>query len=337
MSSSLIPASILPGLLELAMKSRLDIQAMFQRIGIDPGSVGRRDQFITLAQLDAVLTEAFIRAGDDAFFGLRVGSETHYSALDLLGDLMASSNNLEDALHSLLRYKDLMVPYIELSLQTTQGAVRLAASSDSSLGFTGLRAHNEAVVATMVSIGRSLTSQQLGLQAVEMRHAAPADTGPYDNYFQVPQRFEQPHNAIVFAEKTLTQPFSGAYPLYNERLRRQADRLLAGLSRAQGIADQVQHVLRQRLGQGDAAIADIAQALNLSVRTLQRRLRHDHTSFAELRDQVRHSYARRALAADHYDMEQLAGELGFSDTANFYHAFKRWEGCAPGEYRRRQR
>lgn len=337
MSNSLIPASILPGLLELAMKSRLNIQAMFQRIGIDPDAVGRRDQFITLAQLDALLTEAFISADDDAFFGLRVGSETHYGAMDLLGNLMASSSNLDAALQSLLRYKNLMVPYMELSLQRSQGSVRLAASSDPSLRFTSLRAHNEAVVATMVSIGRSLTSQQLGLEAVEMRHAAPADTRPYDAYFQVPQYFEQPHNAIVFAEETLMRPFSGAYPLYNERLRRQADRLLAGLSRAQGTAEQVQQVLRQRLGQGDVAIVDVAQALNLSVRTLQRRLRQDHTSFAELRDKVRHGYARAALRAEICDMEQLVAELGFSDIANFYHAFKRWEGCAPGEYRRRQR
>lgn len=337
MWSSLIPASILPGLLELAMKSRLNIQAMFERVGIDPDSFGRRDQFITLAQLDALLTEAFTEASEEPFFGLRVGSETHYGAMDLLGNLMATADDLSEALKLLLRYKDLLVPYMQFSLSEEQGCLKLATRSDTTLRFTRLRAHNEVVVATMVSIGRSLTGNRLGLRGVAFCHPAPADTGPYDEYFGVPQRFEQGENAILIAPETLSRPFSGAYPQYNARLRRQADRLLASLSRAQGMTAQVTSLLKERLGSAETAMADVAAALNLSVRTLQRRLRQERTSFAALRDQLRHEQACKALRGERCDMERLAAELGFSDTANFYHAFKRWEGCAPGEYRRRHR
>ena len=42
----------------------------------------------------------------------------------------------------------------------------------------------------------------------------------------------------------------------------------------------------------------------------------------------------KALRQHRCDMQSLATELGFSDTANFYHAFKRWQGCAPGQYRK---
>ena len=141
----------------------------------------------------------------------------------------------------------------------------------------------------------------------------------------------------MYKRQTLGLPLAGAYPGYHQRLRRQADRLLASLSRAQGMAAQVRNVLAQRLGGHDTAIADVAAALNLSARTLQRRLRQEEVSFAGLRDEVRHDYARKALLAAGCEMEQLAADLGFSDVANFYHAFKRWEGCAPGEYRRRHR
>ncbi|KAF0810305.1 AraC family transcriptional regulator [Alcanivorax sp. S71-1-4] len=337
MWSNLLPASVLPGLLELAMKGRLNIQAMFERVGIDPDSVGRRDQYISLAQLDAVLSEAFTAVEHEPFFGLRVGRDNHYGNLDLLGNLMATANTLGEALTLLLHYKNLMVPYMQLSLDQVDGGVRLAGSSDGSLNFTRLRAHNEAVVATMVAIGRSLTGDRLGLLAVEFCHSAPPDTAPYDEYFAVPQRFDQPENAILVQPQTLNLPLAGAYPDYHQRLRRQADRLLASLSRAQGMAMQVRNVLAQRLGGDDTAIADVAAALNLSARTLQRRLRQENVSFAGLRDAVRHDYARHALLADDCDMEQLATDLGFSDIANFYHAFKRWEGCAPGEYRRRHR
>ncbi|WP_111657137.1 AraC family transcriptional regulator [Isoalcanivorax indicus] len=336
MAGSLLPASILPGLLEIALKSRLNIQALFDRAGIDPDVVGRHDQFITLAQLDTLLSSAFSVAQDDPFFGLRVGQENHYGNLDLLGNLMATAGSLREALNLLLRYKDLLVPYLEFELIETDDQVVLASTSDEQLlQFTRTRTHNEVVVATMVAIGNSLMGGKLGLRRVCFRHRQPADISQYETFFQVPLQFGEARNEIVIAREGMDVALPTAYPRYNQRLRRVADQQLARLSRAQGLAGQVQGLLEARLGQPDSHVEAIASSLNLSARTLQRRLRREGVTFAELRDQVRHRYARAALAEPDCDMEQLACSLGFSDTANFYHAFKRWEGCAPGAYRRR--
>ncbi len=74
----------------------------------------------------------------------------------------------------------------------------------------------------------------------------------------------------------------------------------------------------------------------MTARTLQRRLSDEGVQFARLRDQVRMEYACRRLRSGDCDMPELARWLGFSDTANFYHAFRRWTGLAPGAYRRNQ-
>ena len=335
MVGSLLPASILPGLLEIALKSRLNIQALFDRAGIDPDVVGRHDQFITLAQLDMLLSSAFSVAQDDPFFGLRVGQENHYGNLDLLGNLMATAGSLREALNLLLRYKDLLVPYLEFELIEADDQVALTSTSDEQLQFTRTRTHNEVVVATMVAIGNSLMGGKLGLRRVGFRHPAPQDLSAYQAFFQVPLQFAQPRNEIVIDREGMDVALPTAYPRYNQRLRRVADQQLARLSRAQGLAGQVQGLLEARLGQPDSHVEAIASCLNLSARTLQRRLRREGVTFAGLRDQVRHRHACDALAEPDCDMEQLASSLGFSDTANFYHAFKRWEGCAPGAYRRR--
>lgn len=89
------------------------------------------------------------------------------------------------------------------------------------------------------------------------------------------------------------------------------------------------------LGEGEISIDVVAASLAMSPRTLQRRLQEEGTRFAALRDQVKHRHACEMLVGSDCDMAMLAQQLGFSDTANFYHAFKRWQGCAPGEYRRR--
>ena len=333
---AVLPASILPGLLEIALRSRVNIQSLFDHAGIDAEAVGRTDRFITLAQLDTLLSHAFSEA-DDPFFGLLVGRENHYRNMDLLGNLMATADNLGEALRLLLVYKDLLVPYLSFELDVDGDAVTLASTSDHSLGFTRTRTHDDVVVATMVSIGRSLVGGDLALREVCLCHPAPENTAPYEAFFQVPVRYAQARNAVRMDSVILSAPLPTAYPKYHERLLRLADQQLGRLRRACGVSGQVTALIEQRLGQRDSGIDDVAGALNMTARTLQRRLRQEGVRFAALRDQVRHQHACETLQAEECDIEQLALALGFSDTANFYHAFRRWEGCAPGEFRRQAR
>ena len=334
--NGLLPASILPGLLETALKSRVDIQSLFEQADIDADIVGRPDRFISLQQLDTLVSSAFERA-DDPFFGITVGRENHYGNLDLLGNLMATADTLGEALTLLPRYKDLLVPYLHFEMHLEPERAWITTTSDESLHFTRTRTHNEVVVATMVSIGRSLVGGDMGLHRVMFRHAEPADTGVYHEFFGVPVDCEQPCNGIVFERSRLAESLPTAFPRYNQRLRRLADQQLAELSRALGVSGQVLATLEQRLGREDIGIQAVAGLLHMTPRTLQRRLRKEGITYARLRDRVRHERACHRLAHDRCDMEELARSLGFSDTANFYHAFRRWEGCAPGAYRRRMR
>lgn len=336
MSTGLLPASILPGLLEIALKGRLNIQALFDQAGIDPDAVGRADRYISHEQLDTLLSTAFSQARDP-FFGISVGRDHHYSTLDVLGNLMATSNTLGDALQHLSRYKDLLVPYLHFELRAEGDHAVFSCHATEDLAFTRLRVHDEVVLATIVSIGRSLLGGDMGLRGVRMQHAAPRDLSVYEAFFGVPLEFACPRNAVVLDPARLSDPLPTAYPRYHERLRQLADERLASLGRGHGVAGRVIALLEERMGQQSVGIEAIAGALNMTARTLQRRLRREQASFASLRDRVRHEAARGRLAAEHCDMEELAQALGFSDTANFYHAFRRWEGCPPGVYRRRTR
>ncbi|MEQ3723446.1 AraC family transcriptional regulator [Alcanivorax sp.] len=336
MTTTLLPASILPGLLEVSLRNQLDVQALFEQVGIDADIVGRSDRFISLTQLDALLYAAFTES-DDPLFGLHVGADNHYGNLDLLGNLMATANSLEQGIGMLFRYKDLVVPYLDFSLDLYGKSVQLSViSKDPTLRFTATRTHNEVVVATMLSIGRSLLGADMPLTGACFLHAEPCadELESYGAFFQCPLSFSAGQNAIRFSAELLGTALPRAYPKYNERLRKSADQVLAGLSRAGGVTGQVVKQLERLLGEYTVTMEAVADVLAMTPRTLQRRLQEEGARFAQLRDQVRHQHACKALRQPRCDMQSLATELGFSDTANFYHAFKRWQGCAPGQYRK---
>ena len=81
-------------------------------------------------------------------------------------------------------------------------------------------------------------------------------------------------------------------------------------------------------------IEEIAETLCTTSRTLRRRLAAEGTSYSDLLANVRKALAIDYLTTTLLATEDIASALGFSDCVAFRHAFKRWTGSTPGEYRR---
>ena len=86
----------------------------------------------------------------------------------------------------------------------------------------------------------------------------------------------------------------------------------------------------------DATPARVASALEMSVRTLQRRLSAEGSSFRRIRDQVCGERAVSRLLDRTASISQVAKEFGYGDLAAFSKAFKRWTGESPSLYRDRR-
>ena len=84
-------------------------------------------------------------------------------------------------------------------------------------------------------------------------------------------------------------------------------------------------------------LSQVASRLFISTRTLRRRLEDAQTSYQEIVGETRRDLAVRYLTQTSLSTEAIAETLGYSDTANFRQAFKRWTGESPQQYRRRAR
>ncbi|WP_368075864.1 helix-turn-helix domain-containing protein [Leisingera sp. NJS201] len=80
-------------------------------------------------------------------------------------------------------------------------------------------------------------------------------------------------------------------------------------------------------------MADAARALNVTPRTLMRRLDAEDTSFQAIKDGLRRDIAIHDLQAGSKSIEEISQDVGFSSPANFHRAFRRWTGVTPSSYR----
>ena len=78
-------------------------------------------------------------------------------------------------------------------------------------------------------------------------------------------------------------------------------------------------------------IADLSEC---SPRTLQRMLREQGLTYSDMVQNARLKHAVARLRDSNMPITELALQLGYTDTAHFSRAFKRWTGVTPSHYRK---
>lgn len=124
------------------------------------------------------------------------------------------------------------------------------------------------------------------------------------------------------------RPLPTGHPVIAEALAAQATLQLKLLDRPQAVAGRVSQLIE--LGAGD--IERIAEQLSLGVRSLQRRLKDEGTSFGELRDAAQRRRAERLLSEPRIALKEVAYFLGYEERGLF-EACMRWFGASPGHLR----
>ena len=139
---------------------------------------------------------------------------------------------------------------------------------------------------------------------------------------------------MVFRKETLDQPIHSADPAYLSAHESLAGDLMKGLTTEGTIMPRVTALVeRTILKGGQPRIATVAKDLAVSVRMLQLLLKGEGGSFREIVNDTRKRLAKRFLGKPDASLCDVAFLLGFSEQSAFNHAFRRWTGQTPREYR----
>ena len=186
---------------------------------------------------------------------------------------------------------------------------------------------------TAALVGYSeIMGQALDLSKVGLAHDGHRRQATYRKFFHCEVAFNSAPSHVEFSLTLLDTPLPNRDSIAAEHLQQQCQMLLSKLSRQSRLIDDVRQLLVSR----PAYFPDIefvAEKLGLSVRTLRRRLDEENTSFQGVLDEVRYGLAKEYLLESQLPLQEIATLLGYGDPGNFTHAFKRWAGQAPRDFR----
>ena len=177
-----------------------------------------------------------------------------------------------------------------------------------------------------------LCGSETSVKEVRFAFPRPDFAADYAVVFPCPVAFDAAHTCILFDPRQFNRPITRSPAEASVFLERAPlDWIFTG-SRAHTNSLRVRAFL-YGAGWQSCQLPQAAQALKMTPRTLNRRLKDEGTSFQEIKDALRRDIAIRALQQGTESIEQIAFDTGFSAPANFHRAFRKWTSRTPGSYR----
>ncbi len=181
-----------------------------------------------------------------------------------------------------------------------------------------------------------LAGKPLPLSAVHLQGTETGNAHDYESLFDCPVKFGQAIPGLLLPAAVLQLPVVQNEDTLREYLRQTPYQLVRrdtpGVDRR--LSDQVESILTRHASGAMPGAREVASALNMSARTLHRRLTQEGTSFQQLKDSFRAGLARHYLGRQELSIDAIATLMGFQDNSAFYRSFRKWTGMSPGEYRR---
>lgn len=270
----------------------------------------------------------------DPAIGLRAGQRQRLSDFGVFGYAVASSATLGEAIAFGIEHVKLVGPVLEKSMRI-EDEIAIFAGHDVFELNDLLPLMTEFWFSTTHSLIGHVMERPFRSISLSLPYPAPSHAALYSEIFQCRVNFGADVMEWRFDATQLDEPCPNANRITARMCSDFCDRMLKSLGAEE--PDIVRAIRLECLNHTGnlPSVEEVAARLNMSPRTLHRRLADAGLSCQELIDDVRRRLAEEFLRNTQLPVEEIAGRTGFSDASNFRKAFKRWSGDTPANYRRR--
>jgi AraC-like DNA-binding protein len=310
----------------------LDTTEILHAVKLDPATLQDPDARIPVEQAGALWQKAYERSKDPnlALHAIEVLPFGAYRVIDFLA---TSAPTIGSSIAKVSDYFPLINDTVRLPYVVRDREVTVGVEAPSRPALI-TRPYAEYTLAAVFLRSRMATNQRFSLVRVDFTHPRPDDIREHERIFECPVRFGADACQLVIARDVWDMPRSGSNPVLFSVLDTHAKMLLDQLPRQSDLVGRVRQAIEGELRGGSPALESIARHLAMSPRTLQRRIKDEGVVFNDLLDDLRFRAAKVYLTQRDIAGAEVAYLLGFAEPSSFNHAFKRWAGQTPTEYRR---
>ena len=264
--------------------------------------------------------------------GLDLGSCIAPEHCGVVGYLCMSSSSVMEVASNLERYQPLLYGRSPGTFEI-RGDALLGEWEPQHLPPVG--ESDETLVSALIHLVRYVTGDEaLTCRRIGFMHEEPADRNLHEEFFGCEVSFGHRKLYLEAPVDVLQRPIRQPDPALQRVLARQADELLASSEEEPGFLLQVRGALTKAMRHGQPNQEFVAAQLNMSTRTLHRRLREHGFSFRTALTSTRTQLAKDHLQANQLTLAEIALLLGYSEQSAFSRAFASWTGVSPLAYRR---
>lgn len=295
---------------------------------IEHSYLSKHKQRISIDSYAKLLIEAE-KITDDSLFGFSLGQHIQTTDYGVLGYLVESCENLHQAVNSLLAFDGLVAELGHAQFQTTD---------DSAIVVWHPYHTDEKQVILRNMTAWVATVRKLLFNSVaphEMTFTFNIDKDARERlalWFNCSVSGNCKSNSIKFAKELLQLPFRSNNQRLFQTLKQESTRQLTEFTCINNVKHQVESMLAAKSDLSHCSQQDIASALNVSCRTLQRKLKQQDINFITLLNQERKK--RVKLLLSQYSLSEVACLLGYKEQATLTKAVKLWFGLTPKQLKK---
>lgn len=326
-------------LLAQARAHESDVAAILRRarFPFDPLRQDAQTAFVSREQYSRLCLELIRELGDESA-GVMPDVQTPVGTTRLIALSMINSSTFSTAMHRGIEFNKVcrvrhgaeVVNALIVDQERKEATLTYLYDEDS----TDVQHSVLCNLAMWMRFGGWLIGQHVDIISATCAGPKPEFMAGIRHFFPCPVEYDHSANSVTFSSRHLDA----------ELVRNEEDltaflklapyyMVIEPLASKLSITHRIREILGDDFQQEMPTFEELTALLNMSARTLRRRLEKEGMSYQRIKDNARRDVAISMLSRDRLTVSEVAEQVGFSDPSAFHRSFKKWTGQSPGSYR----
>lgn len=334
-SHNIIAVNYPAALLRLCLREGISSHSILKNTHYSKEKLEGIKGFIPFDQYKQMILNAY-QALNSPSLGLQLGSKLGLTTHGMVGLAALASLTYGDGIQLTARFFRCRLPVIECRYKETENFIILELHENISIAEIKPFLI-ESIYASVREVSKLFGDDYCKKMIFEFDFPEPNYIKEYARVLGANLHFNQSGNRIVFPRSIKSVVSKLAEPFTREFAEKNCKNILEQFPQSSNVTSKVRLILKcdqhELPNFTFPEIGGIAADLNMSPRTLRRRLKLEGTCLQNLVDEIREKLALRYLTETELSITQISSKLDFNDASYFSKSFRRWVGMSPKQYR----